>query len=146
MTRLAVIAGLTLSLVIAAATGTVSATDVPAGRPLVNERCPVTIEEFATPSHEIHWADYSVRFCCEKCQRRFEADPATYVTNLPQLPPELVEQTILDSRGGARNARAASRIEQWTQPVLLAIVGVIGLWLVARVARRRSGRPPTVES
>lgn len=146
MTRLAAIAGLTLSLVIAAATRPVSAADAPAARPLVNERCPVTIDEFATPSHEIRWADYSVRFCCEKCQRRFEADPATYVTNLPQLPPELVEQAILDSHGGARHARAASRIEQWTQPVLLAIVGLIVLWLIVRIGRRRSGRPPTVPS
>jgi hypothetical protein len=105
----------------------------------VNERCPVTVDEFSTPSHEIQFQSVSVRFCCEKCQARFQADPARYVANLPQLSPEMVEKTILDARGDAWRAQATSRLDRWTRPALLGAAGLIALWLAARLVRRRRG-------
>jgi cytochrome c-type biogenesis protein CcmH/NrfF len=147
MTCLPAIAGLAAPLLLlATATSPTTAADLLASRPLVNERCPVTIEEFATPSHEVRWNDYSVRFCCEKCQGRFERDPASYVANLPQVPPDVVERTILDAHGEPPHARMANSIERWMRPVLLTLAGVILLWLVIRVARRHAGLPPTAAS
>ena len=142
----ACIAVLVTLIMTAGVASSAAGSPAPSSRPLVNERCPVTIEEFATPSHEVRWEGYSVRFCCEKCERRFESDPASYVTNLPQLPPELVEKTILDAQGDSRQAQAASRIERWTRPVLLTLAGLILLWLVARVSRRHVGPPPAATS
>jgi hypothetical protein len=144
MTRLPAIAGLVAPVLLATAKlpAIAAAADLPASRPLVNERCPVTVEEFATPSHEIRWGDYSIRFCCEKCEGRFQADPASYVANLPQLPPEVVERTILDSRGDAWHTQAAAQVERWTQAGLLALAGLIGAWLVVRIVRRQRERGP----
>ena len=142
MRRLAAIAGLVAPLLLATATlpPIAAAANLPASRPLVNERCPVTVEEFATPSHEIRWGEYSVRFCCEKCEGRFQADPASYVANLPQLPPEVVEKAILDSHGDAWHTQAAAQVERWTQAVLLALAGLIGAWLFVRTVRRQRGQ------
>ena len=78
--------------------------------------------------------------------RRFERDPASYVVNLPQVPPDVVERTILDARGEPPHARVASSIERWMRPVLLTLAGLILLWLVIRVARRHVGPPPTAAS
>jgi hypothetical protein len=138
MTRLSAIAGLVAPLLLTTAAFATPAADLPASRPLVNERCPVTIEEFATPSHEIRWSNYSVRFCCEKCQQRFENAPAAYVANLPQLPPDVVERTIVDIRGDAGHAQLTSSIDRWTRPVLLTLASLILLWLVTRVVRRHA--------
>jgi hypothetical protein len=64
------------------------------------------------------------------------------VTNLPQLPRDLVERTILEAHGGARPAEVAGRIDRWTQPTLLSLAGLIAVWLIVRIVRRRSGAPP----
>ena len=45
-------------------------------RPLVNDRCPVMSDEFASPTQEITFHGAAVRFCCGKCKRRFEDEPA----------------------------------------------------------------------
>jgi hypothetical protein len=149
MRRVLAIAGPIVPLLLVAAVAfpaTAGAADLPASRPLVNERCPVTIEEFSTPSHEVRWNDYSVRFCCEKCQARFERNPALYVANLPQVPPEVVEQTILAVHGGGgdpeRAHQVANSIERWTRPVMIALAGVILLWLMVRIGRRHLRQPP----
>jgi hypothetical protein len=145
MTRSRAIAGLIAGLLLLFATATppAGAADAPASRPLVNERCPVTIEEFATPSHEFRWNEYSVLFCCEKCQARFERNPTLYVANLPQVPPDVVEKTILSARGDPQRARVADSVERWTRPVLLTLAGLILLGLMVRVARGGTrGRHP----
>jgi hypothetical protein len=144
MTRLPAIAGSIASLLLLA-TATppeANAADRPASRPLVNERCPVTTEEFATPSHETQFQGASVRFCCEKCERRFLADPASYVSNLPQFTPEMVERTIAESGAAAWTPMPEPWLVRWLRPILLAIAGVIGLWLVIRIARRYAGSMP----
>jgi hypothetical protein len=140
MTRAACIAALLAPFITAPAAETAAlAASTPASRPLVNERCPVTTDEFATPSHEIRWGEYSVRFCCEKCERRFQADPASYISNLPQLPPEVIEKAILDFRGDPRHSQAAVLVDRWMRPVMLMVVAVIGAWLSHRIIRRWRG-------
>ena len=108
-----------------------------APRPLVNDRCPVMPDEFASPTQEITFRGIAVRFCCGKCKRRFEDDPAAFVARLPQLAPEVVQAVMAESQDARRTARAEAAVDRWTRPALLTAAGAITAWLLVRIHRRR---------
>jgi hypothetical protein len=115
-----------------------SAEDADVNR-LVNDRCPVMIEEFASPLHEVQFEGVAVRFCCRKCRDEFDADPTPYVSRLPQLPPETVQALVAGGQEQAKADRAAQWVNRWSDPILLALATAVAVWLVIRIVRRRQG-------
>ena len=106
-------------------------------RPLVNDRCPVMPDEFASPTQEITFHGAAVRFCCGKCKGRFEDDPASFVARLPQLSPEVVRAVFAESQTAHRAAHAEAVVDRWTRPALLTVAGLLTAWLVVRIHRKR---------
>jgi hypothetical protein len=106
-------------------------------RPLVNDRCPVMNDEFASPAQEINFHGALVRFCCGKCKRRFQDDPVPFLAHLPQLSPETMQAIVAEAQGAARAAAVEDRVDRWTRPLLLTAAGLLAAWLVIRIARRR---------
>jgi hypothetical protein len=51
----------------------------------MNVHCPVRPEDEADPNRWVLYKGKKVYFCCEKCQRRFLADPEAYLDRLPQF-------------------------------------------------------------
>ncbi|MEZ6212606.1 MAG: hypothetical protein R3B46_15400, partial [Phycisphaerales bacterium] len=49
----------------------------------VNAMCPVTTDEPVDPRFTVEYQGHTIGFCCRKCLTRFQADPTTYVANLP---------------------------------------------------------------
>ena len=137
MKRLRYVGALLVMAVVAAAGASDDATDGESARPLVNDRCPVMSDEFASPTQEITFHGVSVRFCCGKCKRRFEDDPATFVARLPQLSPEVVEAVMVESQEAHRAAHAEALVDRWTRPLLLTAAGLLTGWLLVRLYRRR---------
>jgi hypothetical protein len=139
MRRVFGIAGGLALLILATATTTApaKAAGAPAAsRPLVNQRCPVTTDEFSTPSHELQFQGVAVRFCCDKCAQRFLLDPANYVSALPQFTPEMIERTVAAAHGHALASMPEPWIARWLGPIALAVAGAVVAWLVARIVRR----------
>lgn len=50
----------------------------------VNETCPVGGEKIGDEKVDVMFGTRLVRFCCEKCAAKFEAEPAKYEANLKQ--------------------------------------------------------------
>lgn len=48
-----------------------------------NAMCPVTTDEKIDPDIATTYNGREVYFCCQRCKRKFERDPETYVDNLP---------------------------------------------------------------
>src|SRR5688572_27599771 len=108
-----------------------------ATRPLVNDRCPVMTDEFTSPTQEITFHGAAVRFCCAKCKGRFEDDPASFVARVPQLSPEVVHTVLAESQDADRAAHAQAVVDRWTRPALLTAAGLLTVWLVVRIHRKR---------
>lgn len=102
-----------------------AARDVPARR-VVNDRCPVMTDDFASPLHEVEYRGSAVRFCCRECVDRFEADPVPFLKNLRHLPPEVVQAAIAESQD-----------PRWTRPMLLGSATLLAVWVAVRLWRRR---------
>lgn len=99
--------------------------DEPARR-VVNDRCPVMTDEFASPLHEVEFHGSLVRFCCHECVDRFEADPVPFLKNVPHLPPEVV-----------RLAKGETRGNGWMRPVLLTVAVLLACWVAVRLLLRQ---------
>lgn len=108
---------------------------------VVNDRCPVMADEFASPLHEIPFAGVTVRFCCDKCRNQFVAEPLQYVSRLPQLPPEMVQAMISGGQDQGQSARAARWVDRWVGPLFLGMVTLLAGWLIFRIARRPRHNP-----
>lgn len=115
-------------------------------RRLVNDRCPVTTDEFASPLHEIQFKGVAVRFCCAKCQRRFQENPEAYLAHLPQLSPAAAQAAAAEVQGDAlarhdaRTAHAEGFVDRWFRPLLASLAVLIAGWLALRLARRGISR------
>ena len=107
---------------------------------VVNDRCPVMTEEFASPQQEILYEGVTVRFCCDECREQFQADPVQYITRLPQIPPERMQTLIAGGQEHSKAARAARWIDRWMQPVLLGTAALLTVWVMVRFAKRRRFR------
>ena len=131
-----ILAGITPSLATSAPGGADAFTDG-GERRLLNEHCPIMTEEFASPTQEVRYRGSVVRFCCRDCLEQFEDDPAPYLKNLPQLPPEVV--------GLAAVGPGADPGGDLSQPLMLgAAAGIAGWLMLRRLARRRgTPEPPT---
>lgn len=60
----------------------------PAQRPkeaFANAFCPVRPDEEIMPNRFVDYRGKRVYFCCEKCRKKFLAEPESYLTNLPQF-------------------------------------------------------------
>ncbi len=57
----------------------------PAAEPPPNEMCPVMQEEKADPAITVSYKGRTIAFCCDKCVRKFNADPEKYVARLPAV-------------------------------------------------------------
>ncbi len=97
-------------------------------RRIVNDRCPVMTDEFASPLHEVDFRGSTVRFCCRDCVERFEADSLPFLKNIPHLPPEVVQAATADAHN-----------KGWTRPVFLSLAALLAVWVAARIRflRRR---------
>lgn len=51
----------------------------------INEMCPVMPEEKADPAITVEYRGKTVAFCCDKCVRKFTADPQRYAMRLSGL-------------------------------------------------------------
>lgn len=69
-------------MLIALAVASAAAGDVP-----VNPTCPVTAGEPVDPAVSTDYQGRQVFFCCPLCRKKFLADPAAYLGNLPPVPP-----------------------------------------------------------
>ena len=105
-------------------------------RRLVNDRCPVMEDEPASPVYEVQFRGVAVRFCCSDCQEKFAAKPTSYLSHLPQLSADTLQPAAFDAQQHARAEWAASRVDRWRRPVLLAVAGLIAGLLVLRIVRR----------
>lgn len=94
-------------------------------RRMVNDRCPVMTDDFASPLHEVEYRGSVVRFCCRECVEQFEANPVPFLANVSHLPPEVAKAAIAEARGDPG----------WVGPALLAVTGLLAVWLAARAAR-----------
>jgi len=52
------------------------------GAAVTNEWCPVLTDERVDPEIHTEYRGQSVFFCCRKCLKQFQADPAAYISNL----------------------------------------------------------------
>lgn len=52
------------------------------GASVTNEWCPVLTDERVDPEIQTEYRGQSVFFCCRKCLKQFQADPAAYISNL----------------------------------------------------------------
>ena len=106
------------------------------GRRLVNDRCPVMVDEPASPTYEVPFNGVAVRFCCSDCQETFTEDPSAYVSRLPQLPLATLHATSFEHQQHARAERAADWLDRWTRPVSLLLAALISGLLARRILRR----------
>jgi YHS domain-containing protein len=113
---------------------------------LVNDLCPVATDEFASPAHELQFHGVSVRFCCDKCQEQFRADPAAYLSHLPQLSPAGAQRILDELHTPGRDDPAQGAFADRTSAAMLAAATVLAGWVVVRRVRRarlqRSIPPP----
>jgi len=53
--------------------------------PPINEVCPVMPEEKADPAITVEYRGKTIAFCCDKCVRKFTADPQRYAMRVPGI-------------------------------------------------------------
>lgn len=110
-----------------------------------NEFCPVIPDQPSDPQFQAVHNGRSIRFCCADCVRRFEADPESYVGNLP---PIVTIKPVADpNRSFDENlARVLSPVAKiagyaadrpWLTTYLVAIVSLAALCY--RRSKRTSG-------
>lgn len=58
---------------------------VVASEPILNEFCPVTVEEKADPAIFVDYESHRIQFCCQRCKKQFLENPGEYAGNLPQF-------------------------------------------------------------
>jgi hypothetical protein len=110
---------------------------------VVNDRCPVMADEFASPQHEIEFRGSAVRFCCDECKGKFLSVPAVYVTHLPHLPAETVQAVIAQAQRQTRTEQADRWVDRWGRPALLGLAVLVAAGLSARALfRARRHDPP----
>ena len=78
---------------------TAAAQTEPTTGALTNKMCPVLTDEPVDPEIAIAYQGQQVYFCCQKCRRRFERNPAEYAEGLAQVMPA-TPVAAQDSSGG----------------------------------------------
>lgn len=56
-----------------------------ADEPPLNTQCPVMTEEAIDPEITLTYRGKKVAFCCDRCVKKFQAQPEKYLPNLPQF-------------------------------------------------------------
>ena len=105
-------------------------------RRLVNDHCPVMVDEFASPMHEVEFRGATVRFCCSDCKETFTEDPSPYLSRLPQLAGVSISESVAGPSHNADAERMLAWIDRWGVPVLVLLAGFAAAMLVRRIVRR----------
>lgn len=69
----------------------------------INSMCPVMTDEPVEPEITLEFHGKTIGFCCERCRKKFKANPDRYLAALPQLV-------------GAADASAVSEVDAKKQP------------------------------
>lgn len=119
-------------------------------RPAINSTCPVMTDEPVDPKITLAFRGKTIGFCCERCRKKFKADPDRYLAALPQL------------AGAAGNDAGAEGEEQEDEPFLgrlhpalvhfplagvpLALLGFLAWGVTSHEAFAKADVPPLLAS
>lgn len=59
------------------------------GDDVINDMCPVMPEEMIDPDYFVEYQGKKIYLCCRQCIRKFNKNPESYISDLPQFSPSL---------------------------------------------------------
>ena len=89
--------------------------------PAINSTCPVMTDEPVDPKITLKFRGKTIAFCCERCRKKFKANPDRYLAALPQLADAAQAAPISESSDGAEEGHAHGGL-----PESSAVEGSVG--------------------
>lgn len=91
--------------------------DLPPG---ANPMCPVTTDEPVDVRYGTRYGDRTVYFCCDRCLRKFIADPTAYAHSLPPTTSAASSPASAPEAGGPRFGRLHAAVVHFPVALILS--------------------------